>query len=260
MQTILSYNQVEKTASEMLANGIRPTVRGVMSVIGGKTETVSKYLRDFFEKRDQEVASMANQIGSTEIAKLIASEIHTLVEKRTHEIAGVAQRQKQQINELVELLEAKQEEINQITSQSQSLIEQTQSEAQAKIDTLMNQLNQAKQAEHDAAHKIQAAQDKATTLIEAADARAHKYETEALTYRDEIQKLNIEKARYQVEQKECMSVRTKYEKLVELQNQTHSELIEARAEQRALNKDLARLEKENQNLTTQFNTTKSLSD
>jgi chromosome segregation ATPase len=117
----------------------------------------------------------------------------------------------------------------------------------------MNQLNQANQAERDGAHKIQAAQDKAATLIEAADARAHKYETEALTYRDEIQKLNIEKARYQVEQKECMSVRTKYEKLVELQNQTHSELIEARAEQRALNKDITRLETENKTLRAQLN-------
>ncbi len=68
----VTFDQVEKVASEMMAKGIKPTVRGLMQVIGGKTETVTKYLRDFNDKRDAEVSRMADELGSSEIAKLLA--------------------------------------------------------------------------------------------------------------------------------------------------------------------------------------------
>ena len=98
----ITYEQIEKIASEMLVQGVKPTVRGVIAVSGGKTAVVSKHLRDFFEKRDNIVASMADEIGSGTIAKLIASEMQIIVEKRTAELTQINKRQKEQIDEYVD--------------------------------------------------------------------------------------------------------------------------------------------------------------
>ena len=90
----ITFEQIEKIASEMLVQGVKPTVRGVIAVSGGKTAIVSKYLRDFFEKRDNVVASMADEIGSGNIAQLIASQMQVIVEKRSAELTQINQRQK----------------------------------------------------------------------------------------------------------------------------------------------------------------------
>ena len=98
MRTGIIFEDIEKVASEMLTQGVKPTVRGVIAVTGGKTEIVSKYLRDFFEKRDLEVSKMSDEIGSSFVTKLIAGEIQLIVDRRAATLAEINARQKEQIN------------------------------------------------------------------------------------------------------------------------------------------------------------------
>ena len=107
VQNSVTFEDVAKAASSMLTQGITPSVRGVIAVTGGKTETVSMYLRDFFDKRNAEVIRMADELGSTAIAKLLASEMQTVVDRKTAQLQGIIKEQKDQLNEVIELLNNK---------------------------------------------------------------------------------------------------------------------------------------------------------
>lgn len=60
----VSFEQVSTAAIGMLNKGIEPSVRSVLSVTGGKTETIARHLRDFHEKRNANVLKMAEELGS----------------------------------------------------------------------------------------------------------------------------------------------------------------------------------------------------
>ena len=57
----ITFEQVASAAQDILDNGGKLTVRAVMKITGGKTETVSGLLRDFNDKRDADVVSMADE-------------------------------------------------------------------------------------------------------------------------------------------------------------------------------------------------------
>lgn len=59
----------------MTSNGIKPSVRSVMQLTGGKTGIVSGFLRDFHDKKDAEISAMTDELLSTDIAKILASAV-----------------------------------------------------------------------------------------------------------------------------------------------------------------------------------------
>ena len=262
-----TFEQVEKIASEMLTQGVKPTVRGVISVSGGKTEVVSKHLRDFFEKRDTEVSKMADEIGSSSVAKLIASEIQLIVDKRTAQLFEVTIRQKEQINELVELLEQKAQQIEKIIIDSKEAIDTTNRETSEKIEKItldaQNKINKAeekvsiaieaqKQTETEISeiklisqNTVQASKEQAQALVDAANKRAEQAEQEAKLLREQVKSLsideatrNIEKAEFEKNQQLLDSLRLEYA-------EQKTEIVRFTAENKALLKDTIRLESEN---------------
>lgn len=104
----ISYERVSKVALDMITSGVKVTVRGVLNVTGGKTETVAALLRDFNDKRDAEVSKMSDEIGSSAIASLLASEVQIVVERKTKALTDIVERQKDHIAEMIELLDEKQ--------------------------------------------------------------------------------------------------------------------------------------------------------
>ena len=262
-----TFEQVEKIASEMLTQGVKPTVRGVISVSGGKTEVVSKHLRDFFEKRDTEVSKMADEIGSSSVAKLIASEIQLIVDKRTAQLFEVTIRQKEQINELVELLEQKAQQIEKIIIDSKEAIDTTNRETSEKIEKItldaQNKINKAeekvkiaieaqKQTETEISeiklisqNTVKASKEQAQALVNAANKRAEQAEQEAKLLREQVKSLsideatrNIEKAEFEKNQQLLDSLRLDYA-------DQRTEVVRFTAENKALLKDTTRLESEN---------------
>lgn len=269
----VTFEQVEKVASSMLTQGVKPTVRGIMAVTGGKTEVVSKHLRDFFEKRDTEVSKMADEIGSSSIAKLIAGEIQILVDKRTAELSEIKTRQKETINELVELLEEKEAETERIKKDSLEVIEKEEQESAEKINAANAKaekaMTAAKQAESESEKSVQraenliiAAEEKAKALVDAANKRADLAEQEAASLREQVKLLSIDEAKREIEKTEFDQQKQALEQLRLEFAEQKTGLVEIAAEKRALQKDVDRLEadsKNNKHLSTELAKMQALS-
>jgi len=252
----VSFKLIAKIASEMSAQGIKPTVRGVIAVTGGKTEVVSKYLRDFFNKRDAEVEKMADEMGSSNVAKLIAGEIQVIVDKRTAELSEINERQKKQINEQIELLEEKADENERIKEETENAITKINQEANIKVDNANLKVEKAiaslQLAEKSSAEeKIKAenlvsnAEEKALALVEAANQRANQSEQETKSLREQVKSLSIDEAKREIEQAEFKTLQKILDKLrIELAEQK-TEVVKVGAENKAHLKDVSRLESDN---------------
>jgi chromosome segregation ATPase len=264
----VSFEQIEKVASEMIVQGVKPTVRGIMAVSGGKTEVVSKHLRDFFEKRDNEVAKMADELGSSNIAKLIASEMQVVVGRRTAELQEINQRQKEQIDELVELLEEKVRECEQIRADAQVQVDKVTREASEKVESVKKEASDKvdlanakaekavaaiKQAESEtekallkAESSVQSAQEKANALVEAANKNADIALREAASLREQVKALSIDAAKREIEKAEFEQQKKAMDQLRIDFAEQKTEVVRMATENRSLQKDLDRLETENQ--------------
>jgi hypothetical protein len=217
----VTFDQVEKVAGEMLAKGIKPTVRGLMQVIGGKTETVTKHLRDFNDKRDAEVSKMADELGSSEIAKLLASEVQLTVDRRTLAHKSIIDRMKADLAETIELLDEKENECQHRISLAEAKTYQAVTEADKKITQAAEQVKNADEKRHAAESLIQktiqetssqvqaeqqkaqmlvaSAQERADALINAANERASMAEAEAKALREQVKLLTIDEAKRELE-------------------------------------------------------------
>ena len=265
--TGISFEEIEKIASGMLIQGVKPTVRGVISVSGGKTEVVSKYLCDFFNKRDEDVSKMADEIGSSSVAKLIAGEIHLIVEKRTLELSEINMRQKEQINEFVELLEEKVFEADTIKKDALELVEKSKIETNEKIDKItLEATNKIKKAETDtisakdaekkavsqsgeikllSASSVDASREQARVLVEAANARAEQAENEAKLLREQVKSLSVDEAKRDIEKTELTKTKQLFEDLRFSHAEQKTNVVLKESENKALSKDILRLENEN---------------
>ena len=263
----VTYEQIEKIASEMLVQGVKPTVRGVIAVSGGKTAVVSKHLRDFFEKRDSVVASMADEIGSGTIAKLIASEMQIIVEKRTAALTQINKRQKEQIDEYVELLEEEVKKSEQIKLESQQAVETAQKEANEKIEKISLEANnktaKAKESQEAAIeaqknlekeisevkllteNTIAAAKEQAEALVDAANARLEEAQQETKILREQVKSLSVDEATRAIEKAQLEKNRELLEALRLEYAELNTQVVRYAAENAALLKDISRLENDN---------------
>lgn len=152
LKETVTYELIAKTAATMLQNGIKPSVRNVIAVTGGKTETVAQYLREFHDKRNADVLKMADELGSSSIAKLLVDEVQSVVDRRTamlnEHIADLTER----LNETIELLAEKEsdclhriEAAEQGASEAHSRIEAAEKEAQAAKDKCISAEQEAQQ-------------------------------------------------------------------------------------------------------------------
>lgn len=258
----VTFQQVSKAASEMNSQGVKPTVRGVMAVTGGKTEVVSKFLRDFFEKRDIEVEKMADEMGSSNVAKLIGGEIQVLVDKRTAQLTEINERQKKLINEQIELLEEKAAECERIKEDADIAIAIANKEANDKIDKAFAKADKAIEAQklaesesidakNRASNLVSNAEQKALALVDAANQRANQAEQETKSLREQVKLLSIDEAKREIEQTEFKVLQEILSKLrLDLAEQK-TEAVQFKAENNALNKDVNRLELDNKDYKNQ---------
>jgi len=262
--SVISFEIVEKIASGMLLQGVKPTVRGVISVSGGKTEVVSKYLRDFFDKRDTDVSKMADEIGSSNVAKLIAGEIHLIVDKRTSELSDINIRQKEQIDEFVELLEEKvfesdkikkeavesvevakreaTEKIERITLESSNKIKKTELEAQSAIESKRQAELKSSEIELTAKNSIEASKEQAKALVEVANNSTIQAEQETKLLREQVKSLSIDGAKRDIEREELRKTRELFEELRLSYAELKTDAVVHSSENKSLLKDITRLE------------------
>jgi len=265
--TGISFEAVEKIASGMLMQGVKPTVRGVISVSGGKTEVVSKHLRDFFDKRDTDVSKMADEIGSSSVAKLIAGEIHIIVDKRTSELSDINMRQKDQIDELVELLQEKVLESDKIKKEALESVELSKKETTEKIEKItFEAANKIKKAESEAEsaiegrrqaelksteidliakNSVEASKEQANALVKVANTSAEQAKQETKLLREQVKSLSIDEAKRDIEKAEYEKIKQLFERLRLDHAEQKTEVVIHTSENKALSKDILRLENEN---------------
>ncbi|MCS0049039.1 DNA-binding protein [Vibrio parahaemolyticus] len=240
----VSFDLVSKAASTMLGQGINPTVRGVIAVTGGKTETVSKHLRDFFDKRNAEVMKMADELGSSSIAKLLASEVQSVVDRKTEQLQKIIEEQKSQLDEAIDLLAEKERDCEHRIELAEAKAAQAINEANDKITAAKSRAEKAeegmkeaqeaaKEAERKAESEIKAVESKsdlivsnakqeAEALVTAADKRVDRSEQEAASLREQVKLLSVEQAKRELEQEQ-------HQKTIELHNQTMTDLAEQKS-------------------------------
>ena len=272
-ETVMSDNQkkitfeyIEKVASQMISQGIRPTVRGVIGVTGGKTETISGLLRDFFDKRDSEVSKMADELGSSAIAKLLAGEVQSVVDRKTADLNDIVFRQKEQITESIGLLEEKERDCNHRADMAEAKSSQAITEAREKINKANTKLEESEDARKaavdnskhhkaEAENAIQAAEQKIETLVVAAKSEAdslvkasnkqlEKMEAETTGLREQVKNLTVNEARREIEQEQFEATKTQ---LVKIQNQLAEQktlVVQLQTENTGYKKDASRLERE----------------
>lgn len=242
-QTGVTFEQVSRAATAMLAQGTKPSVRGVMQVTGGKTETVSKYLRDFNDKRNAEVLKMADELGSSTIAQLLADEMQNVVSRKTANLQHMLSDQKAQLDEAIDLLDEKEKDCQYRIDMAEAEAKLLINEANEKLAKMQSRLEAAEQAKEDAEFLseqtikstnediaatekkcdllITNAKNEAQALVDAADRRADKAENEAASLREQVKALSIEQAKREIEQ-------AQHEKTLEQHNLTLNELAKER--------------------------------
>lgn len=236
VQNSVTFEDVAKAASSMLNQGITPSVRGVIAVTGGKTETVSMYLRDFFDKRNAEVIKMADELGSSAIAKLLASEVQNVVDRKTEQLQRIIKEQKDQLNEVIELLSDKEKDCEHRVELAQAKMTQAVNEVNEKITQAKERAERAeekanqleittKTATQKAQEIIEANQSKcdllinnakseADALILAANKHTDKAELEAVSLREQVKALSVEQAKREIEQAQYHHMQETHNKMM----------------------------------------------
>jgi len=271
----VTYELVSSTALEMITSGVKPTVRGVLNVTGGKTEKVSGFLRDFFDKRDAEVSKMADELGSGSIAALLASEIRVVVDRKTKSLSDIVERQKEQLAEMVELLDEKETECNhrtklaeaqslQSTSESNEKVKlatdrieiavaakdiaetelvKIQTESQIEIEKIKNDSDAlVKAAEQKSTVLVDSARSEADALVKAANIQIDKAESETKTLRQQVKDFTKDEAKHEIEQAQFEQAKTTLNQLQVEVAETKTLVVQLQTEKNAFVKDATRLE------------------
>lgn len=261
--TSVTFEQVQKAASEMIIQGVKPTVRGVRSVTGGRNETVAEHLDSFNKKRDSEVSKLADVIGSSEIGKLIAGEIQTVVDRKTDSLNEIVIRQTTQIEELIGILKdneidcservdfAKQESdkaILEANTKIEKHIEKArvseESMKAANEDLSLNQAetkSQIASTEQKAQLMIESAKTEAESLVNAANKQTAKAESETILLREQVKLLSINQAKHELEQEQFKQAGIQLDSIRKAYSDNKTENVRFETQNSSLTKDVDRL-------------------
>ncbi|MBD1559578.1 hypothetical protein HC752_21785 [Vibrio sp. S9_S30] len=259
----VTYEQVAKAATGMLNQGTKPSVRGVMQVTGGKTETVSKHLRDFTEKRNSDVLKMADELGSSAIAKLLADEVQNVVERKTANLHELLANQKEQLDEAIELLEEKEKDCQHRVEMAEAKAVQSINEANGKATRAMERVELAEQAAKDALQEaetakadsakaisntenkcellVENAKNEAKSLVEASNRRADKAEQESEGLREQVKLLTVDQAKREIEQAQHEKTLEQHNTLIKELADERTVTVQLRTQQESQKADVERL-------------------
>lgn len=260
----ITFDHVATAAQDILDNGGKLTVRSVMKITGGKTETVSGFLRDFNDKRDADVASMADELGSSKIAELLAGEMQSVVDRKTADLKLIIERLKKDRDEVIELLEEKEKdcvhrvelaEARALTSEK--LIKQAQQEAQTALDDLEKTTKDAeqriKQIQSEAEATIRSAEQKSDSLVSVANERLEKSEAETASLREQIKSLSVDSAKFEMERDKFSQENKHNQELREKLAESNTLNVRLESQKEALSTDIQRLTSEIHDFKTQAN-------
>jgi chromosome segregation ATPase len=261
--TSITFEQVQKAASEMISLGVKPTVRGIRSVTGGRNETVAEYLDNFNKKRDAEVSKLAGVIGSSEVGKLIAGEIQTVIDRKTEDLNVVVTRQAAQIEELIGILKDNEAECSERVDFAKQESDKAIHEANIKIDKYSEKvkvseesmkaandllsLNQSETKndiatmEQTSKLMVESAKAEAESLVNAANKQTSKAEAETTLLREQVKLLSINQAKHELEQEQFKQANLQLDSMRNAYSDNKTENVRFETQNSSLAKDVERL-------------------
>lgn len=248
----VTFEKVSAAALEMLSTGVKPSVRRVLDVTGGKTEVVASFLRDFNDKRDHEISKMADELGSSAIAGLLATEIQNVVDRKTLSLTEIIDRQKVDIAELVELLDVSEKSALHRVEMADATRDKTTREAHEKIKSAERAKEEMRsellKIKNDSEAQVASAERRADALVEAANEQKQKFELEVISLREQVNQLAIDHAKREMELSESKERKERLANAqIELANK-NTNVVQLETEKKAFERDIGRLEKELQDV------------
>ena len=264
--TIVTFERVQEVASQMLHKGLKLTVRGVANVTGGRNENVAKYLNEFNTKRDLEVSKLADELGSSEIGKLLASEIENVVGRRNASLLEIKERQADEIQELLSLLSESELSCKERIDDAEAESARVVAEANSKTEKALTRVSEAeskkveiedkfadleretllaiRSSEDKSRHLVEAAKSEAKSLVGAAEKQTQKAEDEAISLREQVKLLSIDQARREIEKDQFEQMKVKLEEIQTELAESKTEGIRNESLQMSADKDITRLTNE----------------
>ncbi|MEA2019746.1 MAG: hypothetical protein U9N59_15000, partial [Campylobacterota bacterium] len=185
----------------------------------------------------------------------------------TAELTQINIRQKEQIDEYVELLEEEVKESERVKLESKQEIERAQKEATEKIEKISleasSKIEKAKEAEKTAIevqkrlekeisevrllseNTIQAAKEQAQALVDAANIRLQESQQETKLLREQVKSLSVDEATRDIEKAQLNKSRELLDALRLEYAELNTQVVRFTAENGALFKDVSRLESDN---------------
>lgn len=265
-QSGVTFDQVSKAATAMLTQGTKPSVRNVIQVTGGKTETVSKLLRDFNDKRNAEVLKMADELGSSKMAQLLADEMQCVVERKTASLQQMIFDQKSQLDEAIELLEEKEKDCQHRIEMAEAKATQLINEANEKAAIALERVESAEQKATEAialSEKAKKEADKsisdnenkcdllvtnakseAESLVKAANRRADKAEQECSGLREQVKLLTVDQAKREIEQAQHQKTQEQHSEALSQLASERTTVVQLRTQEESQKSEIKRLTSE----------------
>lgn len=273
----VTIEDVAVCANSMITNGVQPTVKGVMSLIGGRTDNVAKYLKQFWADFNKETESIIGDLGSSEIGKLLAVEVNNIVIRRTEnqkkkisslelqleEWQGLLEEQEiscQRKIEEAQALAAKQIEAAEKAlakaneKAEQAIVERDEAKAQA-VGAKNNAEAEVKEIRMEANNTVKAEQQKAVTLVEsaktesaslvaAAEKRVNETENEVRQLREQNRALTVDEAKRQIEKQQFEDAQVKLASLQQQLADERTASVKLSTENNGAAKEITRLSSE----------------
>lgn len=281
----VTFDKVEKVINDMLLNGIKPTQRAVRDVTGGRTEKVTELFNAVFKKRDLEIAKIADEIGSSDVGKLIAATLTDMVNKKNLSLQNQLEQKQSQLDELNELMQEKEDEcqssIQLIQIKSDDEVSQSAAERDKAIERAdraeveraevleqaQTRVVDANRASEDAIKQsealIKAEQQKAETLVESAkkeaaalvqasDKRLDTAERELAQLREQVKQYTVAEAKHLLEKEQFEQTKVALGKYQDQLSESKTDAVRLKTENINFEKDTKRLIDELKHSKKQF--------
>jgi chromosome segregation ATPase len=251
-KSTVTYNLVESKADEMVGNGIAPTVKGLRGALGGRTENIARYLKEYHAKQKAKADKIADEIGSQQIGRLLAAEMQNIVTRKTQEHLKTIEGLETQNEEYVSLLEEKEDECSQRIQKHEddmrkaiSIAEDNAKKSADKVEAANNEKHNAlealEQISSESASKVKYEEERAKALVEASERRLESAESELKGLRVEVNALRVDEAKRQIEKEQFEQTKLHMSKLQDELADHKTMAVKVSTENIGLDKDVNRL-------------------
>ncbi|MBE1299791.1 MAG: hypothetical protein GJ680_07780 [Alteromonadaceae bacterium] len=250
-----TYEDVAAYMDDCYSQGVDPSLRSVIRAVGGNSASTTKHYHEYNKTRQADIAKMTQELGSSKIAEILASEIKILVTQRTLKLQESIARYEKQLAELTGIMGEHEKECErkvnlaesdkqlEIAGMAEKLNKAIKTMEDAKDET-KDALEELAQTKGDTQQAIDKAEQKAQVLVDAANQRADKAEEEANSLREQVKQLTVDEAKREIEKALFNDTQNQLDGMRITLADKNTEVVKLTSEKEMHERDAVRLSKE----------------